>query len=157
MDLTGSLSLSRNVVEKKVYFLQMDIDGVLVDLSVVSQLKDHDKLGVNNLPGKQELVIFSGKAWLQGTYRWYYGSNRSDVVEYLQVLVKRVERHAELFSEPVTEKTRVLRENLKKYTISSLEGLGHLQNTYSSDNHMVAQIGLITEKLSECSKQIKTE
>ena len=135
----------------------MDIDGVLVDLSVVSQLKDHDKLGVNNLPGKQELVIFSGKAWLQATYRWYYRSNRSDIVEYLQALVKRVERHAELFSEPVTEKTRVLRENLKKYTISSLDGLGHLQNTYSSDNHMVAQIGLITEKLSECSKQIKTE
>lgn len=151
------MSLSRNVVEKKVYFLQMDIDGVLVDLSVVSQLKDHDKLGVNNLPGKQELVIFSGKAWLQGTYRWYSGANRSDVIEYLQALVKKVERHAELFSEPVTEKTRVLRENLKKYTVSSLEGLGHLQNTYSSDNHMVAQIGLITEKLSECSKTIKTE
>lgn len=135
----------------------MDIDGVLVDLSVVSQLKDHDKLGVNNLPGKQELVIFSGKALLQSTYRWYYGANRSDVVEYLQALVKKVERHAELFSEPVTEKTRVLRENLKKYTVSSLEGLGHLQNTYSSDKHMVAQIDLITEKLSECAKQIKTE
>ena len=133
----------------------MDIDGVLVDLSVVSQLKDHDKLGVNKLLGKQELVIFSGKAWFQGTYRWYYGSNRGDVIEYLQVLVKKVERHAELFSEPVTEKTKVLRENLKKYTISSLDGLGHLQNTYASDNHMVAQLNLITEKLCECSKQIK--
>tara|TARA_Y100000389_G_C17288878_1_gene426945 strand:- start:309 stop:665 length:357 start_codon:yes stop_codon:yes gene_type:complete len=116
---------------------------------VVSQLKDHDKLGVNNLPGKQELVIFARKPWLQGTYRWYYGSNRGDVVEYLQALVKRVERHAELFSEPVTEKTRVLRKNLKKYTISSLDGLTHLQNTYAADNHMVAQIGLITAKLSQ--------
>lgn len=135
----------------------MDIDGVLVDLSVVSQLKDHDKLGVNKLPGKQELVIFSGKMWLQGTYRWYSGTNRSDVVEYLQALLKKVERHAELFSEPVTEKTRVLRKTLKKYTISSLAGLGHLQNTYAADNHMVAQLGLITEKLSECSKQIQVE
>ena len=135
----------------------MDIDGVLIDLSVVSQVKDHDKLGVNNLPGKQELVIFSGKAWFQGPYRWYYGSNRSDVIEYLQALVNRVERHSELFSEPVTEKTKVLRENLKKYTISSLEGLTHLKHTYESDNHMVAQLTLITEKLSECSKQIKTE
>lgn len=135
----------------------MDIDGVLVDLSVVSQLKDHDKLGVNNLPGKQELVIFSGKAWLQSTYRWYYGSNRGDVVKYLQAMVKRVERHAELFSEPVTEKTRVLRENLKKYTTSSLEGINYLQKTYAADNHMVAQLGLINEKLSECSKQIQVE
>jgi len=135
----------------------MDIDGVLIDLSVVSQLKDRDKLGVHNLPGKQELVIFSGKAWLQGTYRWYYGSNRGDVVEYLQALVKRVERHSELFSEPVTEKTRVLRENLKKYTISSLEGITHLQTTYAADNHMVAELMLISEKLSECSKQIRIE
>ena len=135
----------------------MDIDGVLVDLSVISQVKDHDKLGVNNLPGRQELVIFSGKAWLQGTYRWYHGSNRADVVEYLHVLVKRVERHAELFSEPVTEKTRVLRESLKKYTISSLEGITHLQTTYADDNQMVAQLILIHEKLSECSKQILVE
>lgn len=135
----------------------MDIDGVLVDLSVISQLKDHDKLGVNNLPGRQELVIFSGKAWLQGTYRWYYGSNRTDVLRYLQVLVKRVERHSELFSEPVTEKTRVLRDNLKKYTVSSLEGLVHLQNTYASDNHLVAQLMLITEKLSVCSQQIQVQ
>ena len=133
----------------------MDIDGVLIDLSVVSQVKDHDKLGVNNLPGKQELVIFSGKAWFQGPYRWYYGSNRSDVIDYLQALVTRVELHSELISEPVTEKTKVLRDNLKKYTISSLEGLTHLKYTYESDNHMVAQLTLITEKLSECSKQIK--
>lgn len=135
----------------------MDIDGVLIDLSVISQLKDHDKLGVNNLPGKQELVIFSGKSWLQGTYRWYYGSNRTDVIDYLHVLVKKVERHSELFSEPVTEKTKVLRENLKKYTLSSLEGIIHLQATYAVDNHMVAQLGLISEKLGECSKQIKCE
>ncbi len=135
----------------------MDIDGVLVDLSVISQLKDHDKLGVNNLPGKQELVIFSGKAWFQGTYRWYYRSNRAAVVEYLTLLVKRVERHSELFSEPVTEKTRVLRDNLKKYTISSLDGITYLQSTYASDNHMVAQLALISDKLSECSKQIKCE
>ena len=135
----------------------MDIDGVLVDLNVISQLRDHDKLGVNNLPGKQELVIFSGKAWLQGTYRWYYGSNRGDVIEYLHTLVKRVERYSELFSEPVTEKTRVLRENLKKYTISSLEGITHLQTTYALDNHMFAQLVLICEKLSECSKQIQIQ
>lgn len=70
----------------------MDIDGVLVDLGVVSQLKDHDKLG--NLPGKQELVIFSGKVWLQSMYRWFSGGNRSDIVEYLQALVKKVERHS---------------------------------------------------------------
>ena len=130
---------------------------MLVDLSVISQLKDNDKLGVNNLPGKQELVIFSGKAWMQGAYRWYYGSNRSYVMEYLHHLVMRVEKHSELFSEPVTEKTKVLRENLKKYTLSSLEGINNLRNTYESDNHVVAQLVLIHEKLSECSKQIKVD
>lgn len=135
----------------------MDIDRVLIDLSVVSQLKDHDKLGVKNLPGKQELVIFSGKAWLQGPYRWYNGSSRSDVVEYLHALVGRVERHSELFSEPVTEKTRVLRTNLKTHTTASLEGLLHLQTTYATDKNVVAQLSLISEKLAECSKQIRVD
>lgn len=132
----------------------MDIDKVLIDLSVISQLKNQDKLGVLNLPGKQELIIFSGKAWLQGTYRWWKGSNRSDVLEFLHHLVHRVEKHSELFSEPVTEKTKVLRENLKRHTISAIDGLSHLQATYATDNHTVAQLSLISEKLLECSKQI---
>lgn len=135
----------------------MDIDKVLIDLSVIGQLKESDKLGVNNLPGRQELVIFSGKSWFQGTYRWYYGSTRAEVIAYLHQLVKRVERHAELFSEPVTEKTKVLRENLKKYTLSSLDGIHNLQTTYECDNNMIAQLLLLSEKLSECSKQIRTE
>lgn len=133
----------------------MDIDSVLVDLSVVSQLKDNDKLGVNNLPGKQELVIYSGKMWLQGPYRWYCGSNRSEVIEYLHILVQKVQKHSELFSEPVTEKTKVLRENLKKKILSSLEGINNLQTTYSTDNHVVAQLQLLQEKLSESSKIIQ--
>ncbi len=135
----------------------MDIDRVLIDLNVISQLRDHDKLGVKYLPGKQELVIFSGKAWLQGAYRWYNGSNRNDVIEYLHTLVTRIEKHAELFSEPVTEKTKVLRLNLKTHTNTSLEGLMHLQTTYTNDKNMIAQLALIQEKLAECSKRILVE
>ena len=135
----------------------MDIDGVLIDLSVISQLKDHDKLGVINLPGKQELIIFSGKAWLQPAYRWLKGSNRSDTIKYLKNLVFRVEKHSELFSEPVTGKTKTLRENLKNHILSAVEGMSHLQMTYASDNQVVAQLQLMQKKLDECSKQIKVD
>lgn len=135
----------------------MDIDSVLIDLSVISQLKDHDKLGVINLPGKQELIIFSGKAWLQPAYRWLKGSNRSDAIVYLKNLVSKVEKHAELFSEPVTGKTRILRENLKNHTLSAVEGISNLQVTYASDSQVIAQLQLIEKKLDECSKQIKVD
>tara|TARA_B100000787_G_scaffold145646_1_gene115933 strand:+ start:5486 stop:5887 length:402 start_codon:yes stop_codon:yes gene_type:complete len=132
----------------------MDIDTVLIDLSVISQLKNQDKLGVINLPGRQELVIFSGKAWFQGTYRWWKGSNRSEVLAYLHLLVLRLQRHCELFSGPVAEKTRVLTENLKSHTVSAIDGLSHLQSTYASDNHAIAQLLLISQKLLECSNQL---
>jgi len=132
----------------------MEIDSVLVDLNVIGQLKNQDKLGVLTLPGKQELIIFSGKYWFQSAYRWYNNTNRSDTIFYLHQLIRRVEKHSELFSEPSTTKTRVLRENLKKHIMAAIEGLSYLQVTYSADSNVVAQIILITEKLSECSKQI---
>ena len=38
----------------------MDIDKVLIDLSIIGQLKQHDKLGVRNLPGRQPTLEGSG-------------------------------------------------------------------------------------------------
>lgn len=133
----------------------MDIDKVLIDLNIIGQLKQHDKLGVRNLPGRQHLVIYPGREWLQGPYRWYHGVNRSDVMNYLHHLVTRIERHADLFSEPSTEKTKVLRENLITYVTVALVGLNNLQETYSDDSNVIAQLSLISEKLSESSKKIK--
>ena len=135
----------------------MDIDTVLIDLNVISQLQENDKLGVNKLLGKQELVIYSGKKWFQGTYRWYYNTGRSDVLAYLHDLVKKVETHADLFTEPVTQKTNVLRQSLKNYTSTSLNGIQHLINTYSSDNYMVAQLLLIQQKLEVSQNKILVE
>jgi hypothetical protein len=134
----------------------MDVDTLLVDLNVISQLKEQDKLGVLNLPGKKQLVIYSGRYWFQGMYRWYGGSNRDDVLDFLSNRVAFVQKQAELFSEPVTEKTKVLRGSLKKNILTAIDGLYHLQTTYSDDSYVVAMLVLICNKLSECSKQIKT-
>ena len=137
-----------------MFNVNMEIDSVLVDLNVISQLKNQDKLGVLTLPGKQELIIFSGKAWLQSAYRWKSGTNRSDTIFYLHQLVQRVEKHSEFFTEPLTAKTKILRENLKKHIIAAVDGLSFLQATYTNDSNIVAQLILISEKLSECAKQI---
>ena len=134
----------------------MAMDRVLVDLGVISQLQESDKLGVLNLPGKQHLVIHSGRMWFQGVYRWYDRANRGDVLEYLNDLVSRIEKHCEVFSEPVTAKTKVYRASLKRSILSALAGLAHLRNTYAIDSHVVARLALVTAKLAECSKQIMT-
>lgn len=133
----------------------MDIDRLLIDLSVMSQLKEQDKLGVMKLPGKQQLVIYSGRHWFQGAYRWYYGSSRTEVMEFLQSTVNCVERHSDIFSEPVTEKTQVLRVQLKTYLLSAIEGLKSLEVSYLSDSHVVAKLNLISSKLLECAERIK--
>tara|TARA_Y100000741_G_scaffold89868_1_gene66441 strand:- start:927 stop:1334 length:408 start_codon:yes stop_codon:yes gene_type:complete len=135
----------------------MDLDRILVDLRIISHLKDQDKLGILNLPGKQQMVIYSGRSWLQGLYRYWDKATRNDVASYLNSLVQHVERQAELFSEPVTEKTRVSRGNLKDGIAAAIEGLEHLQKTYEYDSHIVATFALSTSKLTECTKQIKTE
>lgn len=135
----------------------MDLDRILVDLRIISHLKDQDKLGILNLPGKQQMVIYSGRSWFQGLYRSWDKVTRNDVANYLTSLVQHVERQAELFSEPVTEKTRVSRVNLKDGINAAIEGLEHLQKTYEYDSHTVATLALSTSKLMECTKQIKTE
>tara|TARA_B100001778_G_scaffold279765_1_gene244259 strand:- start:7126 stop:7533 length:408 start_codon:yes stop_codon:yes gene_type:complete len=132
----------------------MDIDRVLVDLGVVSLLKEQDKLGVLNLPGKQVLVIYSGRYWFQNIYRYYYGSNRADVMMYLWELLGGVEKHSELFTEAMTEKTKVARTCLHAAIGRAMDGLTHLQETYSSDSNIVSQLNLIVQKLLVARDQI---
>lgn len=130
----------------------MDLDKLLVDLHVISQLKEQDKLGIVNLPGKQNVVIHSGRLWLQGFRRWMEGSSRTLVIEYLRSLVALVERHSEILSieDP---KTKVMRKNLKRAVESAVTGLECLEATYADDQNMVAELNVTRQKLIESSSK----
>ena len=133
----------------------MDIDRVIVDLGVLTLLKEQDKLGVLRLPGKEVLVIYSGKYWFQNLYRLYYGSNRADVMAYLwELTTNGVEKHAELFTEPITQKTKVSRINLKAAIAKATEGLTRLQETYNNDSNIVSQLTLMINKFNVCEEKI---
>jgi hypothetical protein len=130
----------------------MDLDKLLVDLHVISQLKEQDKLGIVNLPGKQNVVIHSGRLWLQGFHRWMEGSSRTLVIEYLRSLVALVERHSEILSidDP---RTKLMRKNLKRALESAVTGLECLATTYADDQNMVAELNVTRQKLIESSSK----
>lgn len=124
----------------------MDIDEILVALGVISQLKGNDKLGIVKYPGETQLVVDSGTSWIQGWHRWYYGTNRSDVLKYLWTLVQRCERAAQILS---SSHTRALGASLRSEVTTAVIGLKHLRTTYSSDSNAVSQLSLVIAKFED--------
>ena len=63
----------------------MNIDNLLVDLEIVGQIQEYDKLAVCNVVGATKLIV-NQAGYLNGVYRKYNGYNRGDSIEYLETL-----------------------------------------------------------------------
>ena len=63
----------------------MDINPLLLDLEVIQQVGEYDKLAVYLLPGNTKLFVDSN-SYISSFSRWYYGFNREDVILYLERL-----------------------------------------------------------------------
>ncbi len=123
----------------------MDINNILLDLEVIRQINENDKLSVNVLPGSVILLVDNSQYF---TYfrRWYNGYNREDSIKYLESLVKNIEENSELI---INGSHSELANSLKNSIKASLKGLENLKNTYINDSISVARLVLITNKLKK--------
>jgi hypothetical protein len=123
----------------------MDINNILLDLEVIRQINENDKLSVNIIPGSTILLVDNTQYF---TYfrRWYNGYNREDSIKYLESLVKNIEENTELI---INGSHSELADTLKNSINASLKGLQNLKNTYINDSISVARLVLITNKLNK--------
>ena len=124
----------------------MDIDTILLDLEVLKQVNQNDKLAVNLLPGNTSLSVDS-KSVFSIIKRRYNGYNRESSINYLVELVDKIEKYTKFI---VNSSHDDIRNNLKNAIMSANNGLKNLQETYNDDSIIVAKLTLIINKLKDC-------
>lgn len=122
----------------------MDINYILLDLEIIKQIKENDKLGLIVLPGTKKLFVDTSTT-LSGLRRWYSGNNREDTINYIEDLFGKIERTSNLL---VNGKHKNLSSTLQKSLTESKRGLENLKKTYETDSITVAKLVLIINKLN---------
>ena len=129
----------------------MAINHILLDLEVIKQLEDYDKLGVLTLPGSTKLCVDSF-GYRSAITRWYNNYNRETSISYVEQLTNNIEKTSDfIISGQHNEEGETLRQAID----GALIGLEKLKQTYISDSIIVARIILIINKLKNLSKNLK--
>ena len=129
----------------------MELNYILLDLEIVKQIKEDDKLGLIILPGEKKLFVdYSSR--LSSITRWYNGHNREDTITYLEELTEKIEK----FSDFVKNGNHNNMGNvLKKAINEALVGIENLKKTYNSDSITVAKLVLIVNKLVDVKLKLE--
>ena len=125
--------------------------NILLDLEVIKQLEDNDKLGVLTLPGSTKLCVDTF-GYTSSFTRWYNNFNRETSITYLEQLTNNIEKMSDfIITGQHNEEGEILREAIN----SALIGLEKLKLTYIGDSIIAARITLIINKLKNLSKNLK--
>ena len=129
----------------------MNIDNLLVDLEIVGQIKDNDKLAVSNVVGSTKLFV-NQYSYLNSVYRRYNGYNRIDSIEYLENLITRVESSStKIIDGNFTDMACSLIKSIQK----ALTGISNLKVTYYNDSEIVARLTICTNKITKVFENLK--
>ena len=122
----------------------MDIDNMLLDLEVIRQLTENDKLAVNIYPGVTTLIV-DKSSYLSGITRKMNGYSRDESIKYLENLVQQIEKSCVVINNGSHSELAI---RLQKSIKNAIDGLKRLQQTYQKDSIIVAKIVLIVNKLN---------
>ena len=128
----------------------MNIDSVLLDLEVIRQINETDKLSVITLIGSTRLAVDTSK-YTSSITRYYYNYNRETTISYLETLTANIEKTSEfLINGDHSEECETINDAL----LNALKGLENLKITYISDSIIVAKLTLIINKFKTITKKL---
>lgn len=125
-------------------------DFYYLNLNILSQLEENDKLGLTTINNNIKLIV-DKSSYISSVTRYYNGYNRNDIIDYLKDFTNRLEKYIEL----------LVKGNLNDYndTIipiikNAIKGLENFKKTYSNDSNMVSEISLIIIKFNNFINQL---
>ena len=119
-------------------------DYYYLNLNILSQLEENDKLGLISINNNIKLIV-DKSSYVSPISRYYNGYNRNDVIEYLKDFTNRLEKYIELL---VKGNLNDYNETIVPIIENALKGLDNLKNTYSSDSNIVSELSLIIIKFN---------
>ncbi len=125
-------------------------DYYYLNLNILSQLEEHDKLGLTNINNNIKLIV-DKSSYISSVSRYYNGYNRISVIDYLKDFTNRLEKYIELL---VKGNLNDYNETIVPIIENALKGLDNLKNTYSSDSNIVSELSLIIIKFNNFVNQL---
>lgn len=119
-------------------------DYYYLNLNILSQLEEHDKLGLTNINNNIKLIV-DKSSYISSVSRYYNGYNRISVIDYLKDFTNRLEKYIELL---VKGNLNHYNETIIPIIENSIKGLENLKKTYSNDSNMISEISLIVIKFN---------
>tara|TARA_B100001094_G_C17757680_1_gene588858 strand:- start:42 stop:521 length:480 start_codon:yes stop_codon:yes gene_type:complete len=123
----------------------MDINNILLNLEIIRQINEGDKLAIDILPGSIKLFVHSNTLF-SGPKRWYNGYNREDNIKFIEELIVIIEKTSEII---IDGNHNELANNLKNAIKNSITGLNNLKITYINDSITIAKLTLIINRLNK--------
>lgn len=128
----------------------MNFTQVSLNLEILSQIKENDKISIQILPGEKRMFV-DHYYYTISLSRWYNGYNREDSIKYIEELSQNIEKNASyiIHGNHIDDN-----ENLVISIKKALIGLEYLKQTYVSDSVISSRIILIIEKLNTIIKNL---
>jgi len=158
--IMSDLQKTQNVVSGLMDVKNMKLDNLLLNLKIISNLKEYDKISVNS-----ENIIIDTPSMFQGIYRTWNGDSRKNTIGIIDSIINRIfEITDELLDEETCNQNRnhiIITMNNKPFkdniistfqTIvvqlsETITGLQNLKITYLKDVSITAKIDLIISKI----------
>lgn len=129
----------------------MNIDSILVDLEIIGQINERDKLAVSTVLGSTKLFV-NQDSYINSIYRRYNGYNRVDSIIYVEMLITRVETSTDkIIDGNFTDMSISLKNSIK----NALSGMYNLKKTYTLDSEMIARLTISISKLEKVFEKLK--
>lgn len=125
----------------------MDINNILLDLEVIKQINENEKLCVCLTPGKTSLMIESN-IYLSPITRYYNNYSRNSTLEYLNELNIKISNATQVIIEG---NHKELANTLKDSIKSAISGIENLKKTYTGDSIITSKLVLIINHLNTIS------
>tara|TARA_Y100000389_G_scaffold204561_1_gene257995 strand:- start:2621 stop:3064 length:444 start_codon:yes stop_codon:yes gene_type:complete len=130
----------------------MDIKDILIDLEVIKQINENDKLSVCKSPGTTKIFV-DRHSYISSATRWYCGYNREESVSYLEKLIENITKASDTIQQGnhINKAT-----SLKNGIESAINGFKNLQLTYNNDSITIARIIICINNLDYILNELKT-
>ena len=129
----------------------MDIDNILVELEIIGQLKEHDKLAISVIPGDTKIFV-STYSWYSRIVRKYNGYGRDTCIKHIEILVDMVEKTSKTIIEgSLSDMCVTIKSSIAKCNT----GLKNLKDTYQDDSEIVAKLVILINRMEKILKLLE--
>ena len=128
----------------------MNLNKILLNLEILSQIKENDKISIQLVPGEKKLFV-DHFSYLSSLTRWYNRYNREDSLNYLDELLNNIQHNASyIINGNHLQECDLLVSSIRK----ALKGLDNLKETYNIDSIISSRLILIIDKLKSINKDL---